>query len=309
MTERRLRRRRDRLVGGLAILAALTLALVVVGIRLAADGDERLALLPAPTSAPLPTPPPTAPPATPPTTPGPSPQLTEEVAPDGRNVVCLDPGHGGSDRGKIRERNDGSFLQEKDLTLAHALALGPRLQARGIEVVYTRTTDVEANPGNLDINGDGKVAPPDGEATSDEADDLQARINTCNAANADLLVSMHYNSAENEFLEGYEVWYNRERTFSDRSLAFASAIHQRLGPSMAEGGYPAQDHGLGTEDFFVLGPGNGGRKPSRMPGAIVEGLYLSNDEDAAFVVTDAAMEAIVGAYEGAIVEYFAAHPG
>jgi N-acetylmuramoyl-L-alanine amidase len=235
--------------------------------------------------------------------------LAATGADDGRNLVCLDPGHGGSDRGKVREREDGTLLQEKDLVLAHALELGRRLQARGIEVVYTRTTDVEANPDNLDVNGDGEIAPPDGEATSDEADDLQARTNVCNEANADLLVSMHYNSSENEFLNGYEVWYNDQRPFSDRSRAFASMIHQRLGPSIAEAGYPIEDHGLGVDDYFVLGPAKAGRTPSEMPGAIIEGLYLSNAADAAFVETEAATEAIVNAYEDAIVAYFADYPG
>lgn len=309
MTDRR-RERRDRQRGALALIGALGLALLIVAIRLAAGDDEPAALAPAPTSAPIPTPPPAptptatiAPAATPPAV------LGAEVIPDGRNLVCLDPGHGGSDRGKIREREDGTLLQEKDLVLRHALALGPRLRARGIEVVYTRTTDTEANPNNLDVNQDGKTAPPGGEATSDEADDLQARINVCNDANADLLVSIHYNSSENEFLQGYEVWYNDERPFSDRSEAFATSIHQLLGPSIAEAGYPIADHGLGKDDYFVLGPGKPGRTPSRMPGAIIEGLYLSNAEDAAFVETEAATDAIVNAYEDAIVDYFATYPG
>ncbi len=46
-----------------------------------------------------------------------------------------------------------------------------------------------------------------------------------------------------------------------------------------------------------------------MPGAVVEGLFLSNEEDAAFAVTDAADDALVGAYEQAIVDYFAEFPG
>jgi N-acetylmuramoyl-L-alanine amidase len=41
-----------------------------------------------------------------------------------------------------------------------------------------------------------------------------------------------------------------------------------------------------------------------MPGAVIEGLFLSNDADAAFVVTDAARNAIVSAYETAILSYF-----
>jgi N-acetylmuramoyl-L-alanine amidase len=46
-----------------------------------------------------------------------------------------------------------------------------------------------------------------------------------------------------------------------------------------------------------------------MPGAVVEGLFLSNAEDAAFVVGDVAVDAIVTAYEQAILRYFAEFPG
>lgn len=285
------------------------MALLLVGVRLATDGGDDAGLV-APSPAPLPSPPPTAVPATPsPATP-PAP-AAEAVAPDGRNVLCLDPGHGGSDRGNVRlDEDEQVTLQEKDVTLAHALALGERLSTQGIEVVYTRTTDVEANPGNDDRNGDGEVAPPGGEATSQEADDLQARIDTCNAAGTDLLVSVHYNGAENRSLQGYEVWYNDKRPFSDRSLAFAERMYALLGARMEEAGYAAVPHGLGVEDYFLLGPGQPNeRDPSRMPGAIVEGLYLSNEEDAAFLASNAAEDAFVGAYEQAILDHFEEFPG
>lgn len=297
----------------LAIAGAVALAVLIVGASLLTEDDGEVAQV-APTTAPLPAPPPTPPPGTasPPTqSPTAPPAADDPTAPDGRNVVCLDPGHGGSDRGNVRlDDNDQVLLQEKDFTLAHALRLGERLSARGFEVVFTRTADVEANPTNADVNGDGDVAPPGGEATSQEADDLQARINTCNEAGADLLVSIHYNGAENAALEGYEVWYNDKRPFSDRSLAFAERIYRLLGERMEAAGYAAVPHGLGIEAFFMLAPGQPNeRDPSRMPGAIVEGAYLSNAADAAFVASDAAEGAIVGAYEDAIVDYFTEFPG
>ena len=310
MTERRALQTREPRFGALALVAALTLALVIVGIRLSRDGGQEGAQVP-PTSAPIPAPPPTLPPATPPAVATPSPPAAGAVVPaDGRNVVCLDPGHGGSDLGNVRVENDEIVLREKDFTLAHALMLGERLRARGFEVVFTRTSDSEVNPGNLDVNLDGTVAAEGGEARTDQLDDLQARVNICNAAGADLLVSIHYNGAENEFLEGYEVWYNDERPFSDRSQRFAELIHAQLGERLAGAGYPAVDRGIGLDDHVVTGPARPGElDPSRMPGAVVEGLFLSNEEDAAFAVTDAADDALVGAYERAIVDYFVEFPG
>ena len=313
--DRRARRDRERRLGAFVLAAALGVALLLVGIRLASNGGEENVAQVAPTAAPLPSPPPTVAPTPtatpPPARPSPAPVAADGPVPDGRNVVCIDPGHGGSDRGNTQTDDDGNVLhEEKDFTLAHALDLGERLRARGIEVVLTRTTDVEANPENLDLHDDGEVAPPGGEATSQEADDLQARINTCNGAGADLLVSVHYNGAENRSLQGYEVWYNDERPFSDRSEAFAVRIYQLLGARVEAAGYAMVPHGIGVEDFFMLGPGEPNeRDPSRMPGVIVEGGYLSNDEDAAFISSDAAAEAIVGAYDQAIIDYFAEFPG
>ncbi len=106
--------------------------------------------------------------------------------------------------------------------------LAERLREKGFEVVLTRETDTEVNPSNEDVNGDGTVAPEGGPARTEQIDDLQARVNICNLAAADLLVSVHYNGAENKFLSGYEVWFNDEREFSGRSEAFATFMHEAL---------------------------------------------------------------------------------
>lgn len=227
----------------------------------------------------------------------PAPQQTTATG----QVVCIDPGHGGADLGNVRVENGEITLREKDFTLQHSLALGKRLEQMGYQVVYTRTADAEANPNNLDANGDGIVAEEGGEARSDQLDDLQARVLICNQGRADALVSVHYNGAENEFLEGYEVWYNDEREFSDRSARLATLAHEELGKAFAVAGYEANDRGIGTEAHALTGPARPGKLvPSEMPGVVVEGLFLSNEEDAAFIQTPQAEEAIVTAYATAI---------
>lgn len=69
-------------------------------------------------------------------------------------MVCINPGHGGSDPGACGN------LQEKDMNLVVSLRLGQLLQERGLEVVYTRTDDrwmalsdrpAIANENNADI--------------------------------------------------------------------------------------------------------------------------------------------------------------
>lgn len=316
-------RQNDVARGATVLLVATVIALFIVVGRL---GSQRFLVpaptpTPVPTATPMPTPIPTATPVPP--TPTPLPQaptptpvpvpvagVDELYAQDGRNIVCLDPGHGGEDLGNVRLENGKITLQEKDFTLEHALALAQRLRDDGFEVVLTRETDTEVNPSNEDVNGDGKVAEEGGPAKTDQLDDLQARVNICNLAAADLLVSIHYNGAENEHLAGYEVWYNGDRPFSGRSEAFATMMHEALREAYAKAGYDANDRGIGLEDHAVTGPARPGKLvPSEMPGAVIEGIFLSNDADAEFIQSDIAEETLVGAYETAIKHYFEVYPG
>ena len=55
--------------------------------------------------------------------------------------IMIDAGHGGRDPGAVYNGR-----QEKDDTLALALAVGEILQERGVDVLYTRTTDVYESP-------------------------------------------------------------------------------------------------------------------------------------------------------------------
>jgi N-acetylmuramoyl-L-alanine amidase len=314
-------RQEDVARGAIILLISVGIAVLIVGARL---GSQRLATppptaTPAPTATPLPTPTPTPPLPTPtprpaPPTPTPAPVPVAGVddlyAQDGRNIVCIDPGHGGEDLGNVLVENGRIVLQEKDIVLEHSLLLAERLRDEGYEVVLTRETDTEVNPSNEDVNGDGEVAPEGGPARTDQLDDLQARVNICNLAAADLLVSIHYNGAENKFLSGYEVWFNDERPFSGRSEAFATFMHEALAQAYTNAGYDAVDRGIGIEDHVVTGPERPGELvPSEMPGAVIEGLFLSNEEDAAFIESEIADETIVGAYEQAITHYFSVYPG
>ena len=55
--------------------------------------------------------------------------------------IMLDAGHGGRDPGAVYNGRS-----EKDDTLALTLAVGEILQSRGVDVLYTRTTDVYETP-------------------------------------------------------------------------------------------------------------------------------------------------------------------
>jgi N-acetylmuramoyl-L-alanine amidase len=250
----------------------------------------------------------------------PTPEPTATPTPDPRfvgKVVCLDPGHGGSDRGYTREADDvAPAMEEAVLNLAYAMDLKSRLEAHGFTVVLTRETDDDVNAARRDVNGDG-LTYADSERAKD-LDELQARINICNNADADLLVSMHLNGFPDETASGYETWYNAARKFRDLNQRFATIAFRELGRQMRQAGYnptPRRVNDDSTahaaierdafENYVITGPAHLGQiVPSAMPGAIVEALFISNDDDAAFMATAEGSSAIVSAYEHAIVDYF-----
>ncbi len=77
--------------------------------------------------------------------------------------VVIDAGHGGMDPGAVYEGR-----QEKDDVLRLALAVGDILENSGVDVIYTRTTDVYDTPYQKAVKG--------------------------NNANADIFLSLHRNA-------------------------------------------------------------------------------------------------------------------
>ena len=238
----------------------------------------------------------------------------------GGPTVCLDPGHGGKDLGKTIYTAEGKIIvTEADLVLEQAFELQGRLEAQGLAVVMTRTEDELVNERGEDVNGDGEVGEDGG---STELDDLQARINVCNAAEADVMVSLHINGSENEALRGYEAWYTEGRPFSDDSARITELIHDALAEEIAASGYETISRGWADDSMLFPGDGPGTFKhlvllspsvpgkleASQMPGVIAETLFLSNDDDAAYLQTPEGKEAIVTAYESAILAYIEIEP-
>ena len=252
-------------------------------------------------------------------------------------VVCLDVGHGGMDWGYTRTDPDSGELiaKESDINLEIANAIKDRLETQGVEVVLTRTDDELVNPTGLDVNGDGeKATDGDGDGLidtmgqdgPDNLDELQARVNVCNDANADLLISIHINGAENTSLQGYESWWAEGRPDSDKSKWFAQEVVSQFGEQFDAAGFDVQSRGaqddnetdipakdLPTNEFshyVVLSPDVPDRDfiGSTMPGAVVESLFLSNDNDWAVLSDPTGLDAIVNAYVSSINGFFTEFP-
>jgi N-acetylmuramoyl-L-alanine amidase len=218
-------------------------------------------------------------------------------------------------------------MNEADMVLRLAWDLESRLKRDGVTVVMTRRTDTSVAADNEDVNGDGKTAldDPGGSDHYGTIDDIQARINICNAAHANLLVSMHINGYSTGTPYGYETWYTAERPFGDMSRAFATLAYAHLKEQLGKIGYvvpPALERGVNADStadvqkqypvykhFLITGPVFPHElQPSDMPGAIVETLFISNDNDAAVLASEDGRNAIVTAYENAILEYFRRYP-
>lgn len=193
------------------------------------------------------------------------------------NRIVIDPGHGGHDTGAIGPTG----LLEKELCLDLALRLGRMLQEKlpGVEVIYTRTSDV--------------FVP------------LERRTQIANEAKADLFLSIHANSHRNPQLRGVETYYlsfasssealevaaqeNRMNQASmhemqelmlkivnnekiDESRELATAVQTELAKRLRRYSKSLPDRGVRKAPFVVL-------IGAKMPSVLAEVSYLSNPTD------------------------------
>jgi N-acetylmuramoyl-L-alanine amidase len=151
--------------------------------------------------------------------------------------------------------------------------------------------------------------------------DLQARVDIANAANADVFISIHNNGSGDPGQSGTEVWYSKDRSFSDRNLSLARLVQRELLRHVRALGYQSFDRGVKDDsnfrlfqgrvfNIYVLGPGTGARPhvPTQMPGVLGESLFLSNPGDASMLRQERTWDAIAEGYFEAIVVYFEQYP-
>ena len=263
-----------------------------------------------PTSAPAAMPPTRALPATEPTVVPPSRTARPVATPApvrgyrraATPLVVLDPGHGGSEIGAV----SAGGLTEKGVNLAIALAAEADLRAQGIAVLLTRRNDTQVNAAGGDVNGDG---------TRDADDDLQARVDLANGAGAWALVSIHNNAQPGDLAtRGTTTYYCSDGLNPAASRALADTLHRRLLAAMGGAGYAGADRGV-RDDYelrkpeghlYLLGPHNKRiTRPSLMPGALGETLFLSNAADAAQLARPEMIAALGAGYAAGISAYLA----
>jgi N-acetylmuramoyl-L-alanine amidase len=178
------------------------------------------------------------------------------------HVIVIDPGHGGPQVGTVSVLNGRT---EKVFTLDWAKRLAPLLEARGWQVVLTRTNDADIEVTN--------------------------RVNFANAHHPALFISLHFNSSAPDHkqagLETYCLTPTGMPSFITRGypdlayLNFPANAFDRESLLLAMRLQRAILHATGEEDRGVrrarfLGILRG----QHCPCVLIEGGYLSNPHDA-----------------------------
>lgn len=109
-----------------------------------------------------------------------------------KKYIVIDPGHGGSDHGAIRNN-----ISEKNITLDISKRVQKLLEKKGYEVYMTRETD--------------------------ETVSLQERVDISENVSPDIFVSIHVNSSNSESPHGLETHY-----YKNNSLLLAKTVHASL---------------------------------------------------------------------------------
>ena len=164
-------------------------------------------------------------------------------------VVVIDPGHGGTDPGKVGI--DGQL--EKDINLSIALRLKEYLEASDVDVILTREDD----------NG----LYPEGERNK-KMSDMKKRCQIIEKAAPDLVVSIHQNSYHEESVSGGQVFYYKN---SQKGKTLAEILQKRFNYVLGEkNSRQAKANG----NYYLL-------LHVKPPIAIVECGFLSNRAEAA----------------------------
>ena len=244
-------------------------------------------------------------------------------------LVCIDPGHGGWDFGRERmnmERYSAPWFHESEVTLSLGFFLRDELEDRGIAVVMTRETGGAVNWRNEDVNGDGRVLTDTPQGRIDgQRDELQARINICNDAGADILISIHLNGHDDQSINGYEIFYNSQREFTEQNRDLAAFLYREMTVAFDDleyvtsaRGYKddielnAEVHEFGSEQFLLMiGPDLQRPEytlvPSAMPGVIIEAVFVSSTNDANFILNPANQKRLAVGWADGIEQYRERH--
>jgi hypothetical protein len=185
--------------------------------------------------------------------------------------IAIDPGHGGSDSGAIGPTG----VMEKSVTIRVSKELKRLLEAEGATVILTRTGDTE-------------VSPKGAKATSVE--ELEARCEIANKANADIFISVHADAFTNREVKGTTAYYYTKG--SPQSKRLADSVRTALIDAIG-----TLDRGTQTSNFYVV-------KHTDMPSILVEISFISNADEERMMNSEAGIKKIARGIADGIADYF-----
>lgn len=186
-------------------------------------------------------------------------------------IVCVDPGHGGTDPGKVGINGQ----LEKDINLEIAKKLKTYLEASDVTVVLTRDKDM-----GLYSSGDAhkKMA------------DMRKRCQLIEEAKPDLVISIHQNSYHEEAIRGGQVFYYKT---SVRGKKLAQILQERFDYVLGDAN---KRQAKANDNYYLL-------LHVKEPIVIAECGFLSNREEAEKLETKEYQDRLAWTLHMGIMEY------
>lgn len=186
-------------------------------------------------------------------------------------VVVVDPGHGGTDPGKVGI----SGQLEKDINLEIAKKLKTYLEASDVTVVLTRDKDM-----GLYSSGDAhkKMA------------DMRKRCQLIEEAKPDLVISIHQNSYHEEAIRGGQVFYYKT---SVKGKKLAQILQERFDYVLGDAN---KRQAKANDNYYLL-------LHVKEPIVIAECGFLSNREEAGKLETEEYQDRLAWTLHMGIMEY------
>lgn len=199
-------------------------------------------------------------------------------------VIVLDPGHGGKRTGAVY-----FGVMEKDVTLKVANYCRAYLlnNYENVEVYLTREEDIATDP-------DIKV-------------ELEQRVIYAKEMDADVVVSLHFNSMESHLGRGAEVYCSRRENIKDATFELGEDVMAelvKLGITrrgvLSKKSNDMFDETGDPYDYYAI---NRHCSTYGIPGIIIEHCFMDNKEDAEFMSTEEALAELAAADARGIAKY------
>lgn len=192
-----------------------------------------------------------------------------------KEVILIDPGHGGYDGGAVSKNG----TVEKDLNLSIALKLKKQLESEGYTVYMTRE-------GDESLNGSGKSGG------SKKVEDLNNRCNLKKETRCQMFISIHQNTFPQSKIKGAQVWYSDFESSKILANKVQLALRDTLDPQNHRVEKPA------GKQYRIL------RDGYEAPSIIVECGFITNPEEEAKLKDEVYQDKIATAIVAGVKVYF-----